>query len=85
VTYWIEVHCDVRSDTPGDGPNLGRPWCRTNVNDNPAARGPSPQEAAQSAIRRATKQGWVRRHMNEDGFRWLGWVCPHCQKFPPAP
>jgi hypothetical protein len=69
MSYWVEVHCDVRKD--GQHPtNPCRPRCRTHENENPALMVPNLEQV--SLVRqRALDRGWVRR-----GRRW---VCPGCQ------
>lgn len=84
MSYWVEVHCDVRSETPNpslSGLNNGD-VCHSLSNNNPATMiwsfiGLSVQRVQ----RTARKQGWVKRQVNGERGAW---VCPHCQKFPPS-
>ena len=82
MSYWVEVHCDVLSVTPDPAHPHGL-QCYTHNNDNPAAKGRSHANAVRNAESEAQARGWKRRRMTPLNVTYLGWVCPHCQRFPP--
>lgn len=87
MSYWIEVHCDVRSTTsnPAKSRLNNANVCWELRNDNPSAMVLDVVTASRVAVSEARRQGYVRRVMTmDDGYRFMGWVCPHCQKFPPG-
>lgn len=81
MTYWIEVHCDVRREgmkpqpMPGGGDGMLEHACHTLRGDNPGAMvqygNAAPLRAAKAAALRA---GWCRRN-----GRKPVWICPGCQ------
>jgi hypothetical protein len=73
MTYWIEVHCDIR--TEGMVPH--RPCgelvhrCRSNRGDNPGVMVRPDQSVVVLAANTARQAGWVRTNGR--------WVCPGCR------
>ena len=66
MSYWVEIHCDV---DPRDRAGRG---CRSDVNENPAAKASKLQVANTFAVSDALNRGWKR-------YRGL-WACPNCQR-----
>lgn len=80
MSIWLEIHCDVGSDTPDPSRSYSDRTCYGHQNAFPSSGGVTTQEAYGSARRKANATGWKRRR-----FEWgTGWVCPHCRKFPPT-
>lgn len=79
MSIWLEIHCDVRSEVPDPARDHNDRICWGHQNRYPMSGGTTPQAAYAGARREANARRWVRRK-----FEWgMGWVCPHCQKFPP--
>lgn len=78
MSYWIEIHCDERSNVEDPAAPYGRRLCFSHSNDNPSAKSRKLEAGAKLARTRAREGGWRQRQV---GGR-MGWVCPHCQRFP---
>jgi hypothetical protein len=72
MSFWIEIHCDVRSDGPRDPARL-RPFCHTqagNLMGMLASNGNIPKVVAMVRAD-ALKAGWIKTRR--------GWECPACK------
>lgn len=80
--YWIEVHCDVRSERLPPGDNSGEPPCWSQNDRQPGAMSSASDRGAREAERLARERGWKRKWIDRGDTRRLGWICPHCQVYP---
>jgi hypothetical protein len=74
--YWIEIHCDINSDVADETRPYFDRTCFNHQNHNPGLMTFSSQLGIQEIRRRAKAIGWKHHYIT-------GWICPHCQKFPP--
>jgi len=70
MSYWIELHCDVRMEGR-DPNNILRAKCHSHENDNPAIIVKNFQMAT-LVNNLAKDKGWVHKKGK--------WICPGCQK-----
>ena len=79
MSYWVEIHCDVRALSKSTDEGL-QVSCRTDANDNPASMGKTPALAASVARAIALQRKWINPHRHgKGGYQW---VCPYCQSVP---
>lgn len=81
MSVWVEIHCDVRSEVPDPARGYADNICYGHQNDYPMSGGLTVDDAYAYAVKVAKQRGWAKRRVMPGGR--LGWVCPHCLKFPP--
>lgn len=80
MTYWVEVHCDIKSEAA----DPEQPWkigCYTLSGEHPGAGGNLPGRAARHAGQEARSGGWQHKFIESPryGDSRMGWICPFCK------
>lgn len=83
MTYWVEVHCDVKSEATAPG-RYGPVGCYTTSGECPGGGAVTLAGAGAAAKREALEAGWKHRQIAQPryGQPRKGWACPHCLRNP---